>query len=139
MSDVLNLVKINELPEIVQVGDSSKLLVLDDLEAKIITKKNFLQEVLTGLVDLSNYVTQQQLDESLAQKADVVHIHAQYVTLTGLDSALASKANLIHTHSEYATITSVDEKLTTKSDSTHTHRIKDLDWTNAVVDGGDFV
>lgn len=63
---------------------------------EIITQLNNMPDAGTGNVDLSNYVTVDQLDE----KADADHTHDdKYYTESEVDNKLASKADTSHNHS----------------------------------------
>lgn len=107
-----------------------------------------------GSIDLNGYVTDSELTNALATKADSAHTHNEYISDIRLDERinalnisslatkveLATKADSEHLHEEYVTNTELDERignidlsalatkeeLATKADAIHTHAISDV-------------
>lgn len=141
MAGELVTIRINELVQASAAPADSELIILDDLLTKRITKANFLSEVDSRLtvIEEGSYITEEQFDNALENKADLIHIHSQYATLTYVDTQLAQKAELFHTHGEYVTIDALSLALEGKSDVGHTHNINDIDMTHGTIDCGGFV
>lgn len=96
--------------------------------------RDYVNQVVVGGVDLSEYVTDEELNESLSYKANSSHEHNEYATKDyvldaivdvntdgtinlddyatneELNNALVNKADVYHTHNEYITDTELTAK-----------------------------
>ena len=103
------------MPNIILKNDD-KIITIQHTSAPYIVKSNDYNDLLNK-PDLSVYATKIDVDDSLAGKAEKVHVHT-ISDVTGLQSALDSKSDTTHNHDDrYYTESETDAKLATKANT----------------------
>ena len=112
-----------DLPTFDEEGNYNKT----DWQTGDIITQGKLNKIEDALYEINaaddNFVTEEDLDTKLADKANVAHNHTGYATTTQLNA----KANTNHTHTGYATTThthsdyATKTELANKADINHTH------------------
>ena len=105
------------MPNIILKNDD-KIITIQHTSAPYIVKSNDYNDLLNK-PDLSVYATKIYVDDELAGKAEVIHVHT-ISDVTGLQSALNGKANSVHTHL-IQDVTGLQSALDSKSATTHNH------------------
>ena len=93
---LLNVIRGEESKILAQPVSDGALLFATDTK-KIYLDKGSERIEIASIQDLSDYVTNNQLQEGLNTKAPLSHSHTT-AQVTGLDTALAGKAAIGHTH-----------------------------------------